>query len=122
MAEKQLESSALSAFFGSIATMLSAGIQTDEAVEYVCRTILRVVIVTRIVEPNRIRTSGEVTGVILEIVCIGLRFLQLLFQDTPTHEVILTDILTTELKGTLVDDILDGNRHTCQSRTRTYLI
>ncbi|MBP3867365.1 MAG: type II secretion system F family protein [Eggerthellaceae bacterium] len=31
MAEKQLESSALSAFFGSIATMLSAGIQTDEA-------------------------------------------------------------------------------------------
>lgn len=31
MAEKQLESSALSAFCGSIATMLSAGIQTDEA-------------------------------------------------------------------------------------------
>ena len=32
MAEKLLESSALSAFCGSIATMLSAGIQTDEAV------------------------------------------------------------------------------------------
>ena len=31
MADKQLESSALSAFFGSIATMLSAGIQIDEA-------------------------------------------------------------------------------------------
>ena len=31
MAEKQLESSALSAFCGSFATMLSAGIQTDEA-------------------------------------------------------------------------------------------
>ena len=31
MAERQLESSALSAFCGSIATMLSAGIQTDEA-------------------------------------------------------------------------------------------
>lgn len=32
MAETLLESSALSAFFGSISTMLSAGIQTDEAV------------------------------------------------------------------------------------------
>lgn len=32
MAETLLESSALSAFFGSVATMLSAGIQTDEAV------------------------------------------------------------------------------------------
>ena len=31
MGEKQLESSALSAFCGSVATMLSAGIQTDEA-------------------------------------------------------------------------------------------
>lgn len=31
MAQKQLESSALSAFCGSIATMLSAGIQTEEA-------------------------------------------------------------------------------------------
>ena len=31
MTEKQLESSALSAFCGSVATMLSAGIQTDEA-------------------------------------------------------------------------------------------
>ena len=31
MADKQLESSAISAFCGSIATMLSAGIQTDEA-------------------------------------------------------------------------------------------
>ena len=32
MAATMLESSALSAFFGSVATMLSAGIQTDEAV------------------------------------------------------------------------------------------
>lgn len=32
MAETLLESSALSAFFGSVATMISAGIQTDEAV------------------------------------------------------------------------------------------
>ena len=32
MAQILLESSALSAFCGSIATMLSAGIQTDEAV------------------------------------------------------------------------------------------
>ena len=31
MAQKLLESSALSTFFGSIATMISAGIQTDEA-------------------------------------------------------------------------------------------
>ena len=32
MAQKLLESSALSAFFGSVATMLSAGIQTEESV------------------------------------------------------------------------------------------
>ena len=32
MTEKVLESSALSAFCGSVATMLSAGIQTEEAV------------------------------------------------------------------------------------------
>lgn len=31
MADKRLDSGALSAFFGSVATMLSAGIQVDEA-------------------------------------------------------------------------------------------
>ena len=36
MSEKQLESSALSAFFGSVATMLSAGIQTEEAMLMLC--------------------------------------------------------------------------------------
>ena len=36
MAAKLLESGALSAFCGSVATMLSAGMQVDEAVHLLC--------------------------------------------------------------------------------------